>query len=147
VVIARQQAEDRIIFATILVDFFCLGVKNAFCNADFSRRRFENNLARMCSGAPEPCDVGLAHELIYGSLEFARRYGFEPHPDFKLCSQVLDPPEAHPPKHNLEFGKDGKPLFVSGPYDDVDAILARLRKTAGDDNFDYLSTLVEPEDF
>jgi len=101
----------------------------------------------MCSGQPEACDPGLAHELIYGALDFAQGYGFEPHTDFNLASKVLDPSEAWPKKYELIFGKDGKPLYVSGPYDSVDRIMAKLRRTAGDGNFDFLVGFPEDEDF
>src|SRR3990170_4333057 len=57
VVVARQQAPDKVIFATILVDIYCLGVKNAYCNGDFPLKKFHQNLVQMCSGEPEPCDI------------------------------------------------------------------------------------------
>ena len=138
VVIARQQSPDRVIFATYLVDFYCLGVKDALCNADFSLKRFNSNLPELCSGKPEACDIGLAHELVYGAIDFARRYGFEPHPDFSLASNILDPPGTHPASHQLEFGKDGKPFFIAGPYDDAHAIVTKLARTAGEGNFHYM---------
>ncbi len=130
VVIARQQSIDTVIYANYLVDLYCLGVKDAFCNANFSLKRFMDNLTDLCSGIPEDCDVGLAHELVYGAIDFARRYGFEPHPDFKLASMVLDPQETHPVKHPFKFGKNGKPFFVAGPYDNVKAIISKLERTA-----------------
>ncbi len=138
VVVARQQNPERVIFGVFLVDYYCLGVKDALCNGDFPLKRFMDNLASLCSGEPEPCDADLAHELVYGSIEFARKYGFEPHSDYPLASNVLDPAEAHPPHHNLEFGQDGKPLFIAGPYDNANAIMAKLARTAGEGNFDYL---------
>jgi len=54
--------------------------------------------AHMCINAPEPCSIELAHEIIYGGLEYAQRLGFQPHRDFtaQFCDQVLDPPESHP---------------------------------------------------
>ena len=91
--------------------------------------------------APEPCEVSLAHELIYGSIEFARKYGFEPHRDFETASLVLDLPDLQPKKHNLEFGKDGKPFFIAGPYDNVQRIVNTLMRTAGEGNFNYLTML------
>jgi hypothetical protein len=145
VVVARRQTEDKVIFGVFMVDFYCLGVKNAYCNGDFPLKRFQSELETMCSGQPEACDPGLAHELIYGGIEFARGYGFEPHTDFNLASKVLDPSEAWPKKYKLIFGKDGKPLFVSGPYDNVDRIMAKLRRTAGDGNFDFLIGFPENE--
>lgn len=150
VVVARQQSPDKVIFANYLVDFYCLGVKDALCNADFSLKRFNSSLPELCSGKPEACDIGLAHELVYGAIEFARRYGFEPHPDFGLASKVLDPPGTYTSDQPLEFGKDGKPFFVAGPYDDAEAILAKLMRTAGEGNFHYLmgrGDVGGPDDF
>jgi hypothetical protein len=143
VVIARQQSPDKVIFASILVDFYCLGVKDALCNGDFSLRRFKDGLPKLCSGEPEACDIDLAHEMVYGAIDFARQYGFEPHPDFKLASMVLDPPGTHTFRHKLKFGKDGKPFFVSGPYDNAKAIVSKLERTAGVGNFDYLVMIDE----
>ena len=45
------------------------------------------------------------------------------------------------PSENLlaiEFGRKGKPFYVSGPYDNPDKIVAKLRETVGEGNFDYL---------
>jgi hypothetical protein len=141
VVIARQQSPDKVIFANYMVDFYCLGVKDAFCNADFSMKRFERILAQLCSGKPEDCAIDLAHELVYGAVDFARRFGFDPHPDFKQASMVLDPPETYPSSGELEFGRDGKPFFVAGPYDNAEAIVAKLERTAGKGNYDYMMML------
>ena len=143
VVVARQQEPGKVIFAVCLVDLYCLGVKDAYANADISQSKFERELARMCSGAPEPCSVELAHEVIYGSLEYAKRYGFQPHRDFtaQMCDQVLDPPEAHARANHVEFGKNGKPFFASGPYDDerkIDSVINTLMRTAGEGNFDFV---------
>lgn len=141
VVVARQQTPDKVIFGTFLTDLYLLGVKDAYCNGDFSLKRFQANLPQMCMGEPEPCDVGLAHELIYGAIDFARRYDFEPHPDFKLASQVLDPPGVHPVKKRPKFGKGGKPFFVAGPYDNVNAIIKKLQRTAGEGNYTVMMDL------
>jgi hypothetical protein len=141
VVVARQQAPDKVIFGTFLTDLYLLGVKDAYSNADFSLRRFQENLPTMCMGEPEPCESGLAHGLVYGAIEYARQYGFEPHPDFKLASQVLDPPGVHPVKKKLKFGKDGKPLFVAGPHDNVNAIIKKLQRTAGEGNYSVMMGL------
>jgi hypothetical protein len=40
-------------------------------------------------------------------------------------------------------GPNGKPFFVNGPHDDVDRIMAQLRRVVGDGNFDYLISLGE----
>ena len=131
VIVARQQESDKVIFTVCLVDLYCLGIKDAYANADISLRKFQSELSTMCQGDPEPCSVELAHEIIYGGMEYAERYGFKPHIDFtrQFCDQVLDPPEMHPRTNNVAFGKDGKPFYVSGPYDDERKINSVINKT------------------
>ncbi len=146
VVVARQNTESRIIYGVFLVDTYCLGIKNALWKVDVSLKQFERELPKLCSGSPEPCEIGLAHELIYGSLEYARKYGFEPHFDFAKTSLVLDPPGVHPTSHSIEFGKDGKPFFVAGPYDNPRAIVNQLMRNAGEGNFNYLVMLDDADD-
>jgi hypothetical protein len=146
VVIARQQEPGKVIFAVCMVDLYCLGIKDAYANADFSEAKFMRELPRMCSNAPEPCSVELAHEIIYGGLEYAQRYGFQPHRDFtaQMCDQVLDPPDAHARTNKVKFGKKGKPFFISGPYDDERRskfVIDTLLRTAGDGNFDFVASL------
>jgi hypothetical protein len=149
VVIARQQESNKIIYAVCLVDLYCLGIKDAYANADTSQRKFQSELTKVCNGAPESCSVELAHEIIYGGLEYAQRYGFEPHPDYtrQFCDQVLDPPGTHPRKNNVAFGKNGKPYFVSGPYDDerkIRFVINTLGRTAGEGNFDVIAGFGPP---
>ena len=143
VVIARQQNDGQVLYASYLVDLYCLGVKDVIVNANFARKRFERSLPKLCMQEPEAISVELAHEIVYGALEYARKYGFEPHPDFTRlhADQVLDPPEAHPRTHKVQFGKDGKPFFATGPYDDeykIKRILQTLERTAGEGNYHYL---------
>lgn len=138
VIVARRQEADRVIYASFLVDFYCLGVKDAYWRSGVSEKAFQRSLPELCFGEPEPCDPGLAHELIYGSIEFARKYGFEPHRDFEKARLLLDPPEVYPRTGRVKFGKDGKPCYVAGPYDNSRQIFDKLVETAGEGNFDYM---------
>jgi len=143
VVIARRQDEEHVLFANIEVDLYCLGVKDAFANASFTLSRFERELPKMCATKPEKISIELAHEIVYGGLEYAKKLGFEPHPDFKrqMADLVLDPPDAHPRNDGVVFGKDGKPLYVSGPYDDemtINRVVNTLKRSVGEGNFDLV---------
>ena len=42
-------------------------------------------------------------------------------------------------KIEVEFGKDGKPFFISGPYDKVDSVISKLEKAVGKGNFTFLA--------
>jgi hypothetical protein len=143
VVVARSQDNGRILFGVYLVDYYCLGIKDAYTRVDYSPNRFERDLPQFCANAPISCPVELAHELIYGALEYAQKLGFDPHPDFykQKADKILDPPDAHPRTNGVTFGKDGKPFYVSGPYDTEmksKSVINTLMRTRGPGNFDYL---------
>ncbi len=133
VVVAREQSPDKVIFCVCMIDLYCLGIKDCYANGDVSRSAFERDLPTLCANDPQECSVEFAHELIYGGMEYAKKYGFDPHPDFinQMVNIVLDPPDAHPRAHNIEFGRDGEPLYVSGPHDDerkINHVLKTLAK-------------------
>lgn len=151
VVVARKQDTDRIMFAVYMVDYYCLGIKDAFTRADYSQNRFERDLPKMCNEAPIACSVELAHELIYGALEYAEKLGFEPHADFhrQKADLMLDLSDVHPRKNNVSFGKNGKPFYISGPYDSQmksKSIYNTLMRTCGPGNFEYMITLGDMPD-
>lgn len=39
----------------------------------------------------------------------------------------------------ISFGKDGKPLYVFGPYDDYRSVIRTLKRTVGRGNFEVLA--------
>ncbi len=67
-----------------------------------------------------------------------RGLGFEPHADFDAAADHLGRwtgPSA------ITFGRDGKPLYVEGPYDNTSAILKTLERTVGRDSFHFTAAL------
>jgi len=42
---------------------------------------------------------------------------------------------------DLEFGRDGMPMYIEGPHDDTRRIMHTLRQNVGDGNFHYLAGL------
>jgi hypothetical protein len=146
VVIARRQPDGQIVFGVYLVDYYCLGVKDTYCSANYARAEFRrDHLPRMIPGEhPVEISPALAHELIYGAIEYAAQFGFKPHADFRRSRQILDPPDQHPRSGSIQFGYEGQPLYIQGPHDNVEAIMRRLMRTAGDGNFHYLVELPEP---
>ena len=134
ILLARAQDDSHIIYAVYLVDLYCLGIKDAFVR-NVSRSTLKRHVQKTFQGEEEPCDIDFAHQLIYGAMEFAHKYGFEPHPDFyrEGADKILDPPGTHPEIHNIEFGKDGEPFYVAGPHDSpafVRYVIQTLQRTA-----------------
>lgn len=143
VVVSRQQPDGRMTFAVYLLDTFCLGVKNSLCNADFTIAEYEEKLINRFAkeAGVEKCSPEIAHQIIYGVIDFAAKYGFHPDKDFELAQYVLEPRDSIDPATELEFGQDGKPLYIAGPYDNVDKVMAQLAVTAGEGNYHYIATL------
>jgi hypothetical protein len=140
IVIARQQPDGNIAFGVYLVDMYCLGLKSTFCNAGFSLSEYRNNIVppAMRSANPKQCPPELVHQIIYQGIDYAVQYGFRPDKDFKWSHYLLEERGTLEEPYKLIFGKDGKPLFVAGPYDNVDVILRRLEKNAGPGNYNYV---------
>ena len=139
ILVSRQQPDGDICFGTYLVDKYLLGVKNTFGNAGFSRARFKNEVLGKIFRElkPQECPVELAHQMVYASLEYAAQFGFQPEKDFAVTQYILAPRGELEEPYQLTFGKDGKPFFVAGPYDNASRILRQLEKTAGPGNFHY----------
>ena len=146
IVIARRQPNGNIVFGTYLVDYYCLGLKNTYCNADIPPGLFHRDYLPKSfhEGPAVEMSLALAHEIIYGGIEFAAQFGFRPQSDFKYSRHILDPPDLHPRTGAIEFGRDGKPFYVQGPYDNVDAILRRLDRAASKGKTHYVAEIAGP---
>jgi hypothetical protein len=142
VVLSRELPGSRVAIAVFLVDRYCLGVKDAFGQvldrSDYDRRfRRKMALDRPCHNIP-PAE---ARKFVEAAVAYARGLGLPPHPDYAKAMLLfgdIDPAQSNA---QFEFGKDGKPFFVSGPYDTPERcrqILATLTNTCGPGNFEYL---------
>ena len=73
-----------------------------------------------------------------GANSDARGLGFEPHADFAKAAGHLGEWDG---VCDLEFGRDGMPMYIEGPHDDTWRIMHTLRQNVGDGNFHYLAGL------
>jgi hypothetical protein len=139
ILLSRKQPNNEFIIGVFLVDIYCLGLKNTFCNANVPLEEYEKLKLRIAEGSSLiTCDPVLANRIVYGAIEYARKLGFEPQRDFRLSRFTLGESSKTDLPYNIEFGKDGKPLYIAGPNDNADRVIERLRKTVGDENFHYL---------
>ncbi|MFK8005099.1 MAG: hypothetical protein AB8H03_01955 [Saprospiraceae bacterium] len=147
IIVARQKPNGAVLAGFYVVDIFCLGIKNTmfqlFGLEDDYRDFIDMNLSE--NGGMIEIEPQLAFNLIYGAREYAEDLGFDPHQDFKLTEYIL--PDVEDVEYmDIEFGKDGKPFYMSGPFDNVDKILNTLSKNVGAGNFEY-ATHVEDDLF
>ncbi|MBI1913985.1 MAG: hypothetical protein HYS12_04515 [Planctomycetes bacterium] len=142
VLFSRQLPDGSIAFAAFLVDRYCLGVKNAMADIG-TRSDYESNMVRKMRTEfrSEEVTPAAARKIVEGAVDYARDLGFPPHPDYhkaKLLFGDVDPAEC---KDEFEFGKDGKPFFVSGPFESArrsQEIVNTLMHRCGPDGFEYL---------
>jgi hypothetical protein len=135
VLVAREHRYGKVSACGYLVDTHCLGVKNAIGPRvldAYELGEFRWSYFRAYDEEPQHVPVELARELVLGAADYARRLGFEPHPDFEACRAQLG---AWNGPGAIEFGR---PLFVPGPHDDVVAIIRTLERTVGRGSFDYV---------
>lgn len=133
-IIARQLPDGRIAFANILVDTYCLGVKDAFCQIvsllQYRTMKAEvERVGRMKATTPE-----RFAKLIFDAIDYAAVIGFEPHPDFYPAELLLAGIDTSACTEQFEFGKDGKPLYIQGPRDSparVATITAKVQAAGG----------------
>jgi len=136
VVIVRQETGNKYTIGVFCVDIFCLGVKNAFCDCHLD----EDAYTRICdsfSSIPLSVTPTFAHNLIYGAIDYAEELGFFPHKDFAFSENILDVNLIDEGINDIEFGFEGKPLFVEGPNDNAKLIINQLSKSLGRDNFNF----------
>ena len=139
ILLARQQPNGKICCGSYLIDKYCLGLKNTFAKINLSTDRYKEHYDKVSSRQTlTRCPIELAHQMIYEGIDYAAQFGFEPQSDWAQSQYVLEPRGTLEEPYDLTFGKNGKPFFISGPYDDTKKIIKQLEATAGPGNFDVL---------
>ena len=138
IVMAVRQQRNGFAAATFLVDYYCLGIKNAstkkLSNASKYLQIKEVVFSRF-EESVEEISLVQAQAIVWGAVDYARQLGFKPHKDFEAAKAILGEIDTLPV---LNFGKDGKPMYVNGPYDNAEKILKTLEDSVGKGNYDYL---------
>jgi len=135
VLVARERGGPKTGVCLYLVDTWCLGLKNAAGPQSVDRRRLTGCIEQIFGNWDKPplqVPLELARQIIYGAIGYARELGFEPHPDFEPAAGYLEPWDG---RCDLTFGLDGKPMYISGPYDDTHKIMRTLNRTVRDGNY------------
>jgi len=148
VVVARESPRSRKVgAATFLVDLGCLGIKNSIVRLSPTPRDYANGLRRDILARQQfhPIDFDLAAKIVLTGEAYARSLGLSQPADAAQAKLLLA--GANPAACAIPVrtgGPDGKPHFVSGPYDDSRRIVAHLTKTLGEGNFNYTVFLDAP---
>ena len=143
---SRSMPDGRIAVAEFLLDLYCLGVKNAFFYI-MTRDEYAQRM-RSWSAAQKmrPMNSACFRKLVEGGVAYARELGFSPHADYAEASQIFGDVQSTACSTLFEYGRDGKPFYISGPHEtaaQARAIVEQLARRLGPGNFDYL-VLAEP---
>jgi hypothetical protein len=138
-VIVTRSVSNRLRFCSYLVDYWCLGVKDVIGPRQMDRIKYERFLHHAYEMYPEGyAEITLqqAQDMIFGAIEYAAALGLQPHPDFIPAKDHLG---EWNDRTELEFGRDGEPFFLAGPYDNANKIMRTLTQTAEGSSFGFIT--------
>jgi hypothetical protein len=150
VLLSRQLPDGSVAAGVFLVDRYCLGVKDAFANI-VGGFTYESEFLRKMGEKYDWRDVSpaTARKLVEGAVAYAAGFGLSPHPDYHKVKPIFGGIDAGESTEPVEFGKDGKPFFVSGPNETPERcrqILALLTHSCGPDGFHYMMPIFGDSD-
>ncbi len=141
IVFSRSLPSGEIGTAVFLLDVFCLGAKDAFF-AILSPDEYETAISRFEDRATlRPVLPSYARKLIEGAVQYAEALGLRPHRDYHVAKGIFGDADPATCSQDFEYGRQGKPFYVSGPSDTPARsrrILAMLERACGPDGFDFL---------
>jgi hypothetical protein len=144
--VCRKHVSENVTVGFYWVDLKCLGVKDSFYQYNMPEELFLQKIEGNKDYDLNYIEVSyeLAHNIIYAAIEYAEEYGFDPVSDFTRVTQyILEEDSDDIPLIDIHCGdENGQPLYINVGHDTPareKQILARLEKTAGHDNYHFIS--------
>lgn len=134
IIVTRNRAGGNIVYASFLVDTFCLGVKDADYVIDFTPKALEDILEHFRKyHAMEEIEYDKIHNIIYGAVEFAEEGGIQPAKEFNTASYILSEDTDDIPLIEYDYGRDGKHFLVVSPEGKERRLIPTLAEHLGED--------------
>lgn len=144
-VVSRSLPNGQLAIGIFMIDVRCMGVKDAFLQVG-DPFGYVGLRRKLVDFGASPVDPAYARKLLDAAVGYARGLGFEPGGHFKDAYVVIDAIDASTCTDAFVFGVDGKPHFMSGPYDSP-AFIAHVTRTleaaCGKDGYNF--TIAGPE--
>ncbi|ELS02905.1 hypothetical protein Xen7305DRAFT_00026230 [Xenococcus sp. PCC 7305] len=137
VLVARKTGYKRFVICSYLIDYWCLGLKDTIGERKMDDVQYRQFIEMAFQGFPEgyqEITLEQAQAIVYGAIDYAAGLGLKPHKDFQKTEKHLG---TWNNQLKLTFGREGKPYFMSGPYDNTNQIMQTLTKNVGEGNFHY----------
>ena len=139
VIVSRKMPNGSIGAAFFLVDVFCLGIKDAFYDV-LSPVEYDYRVSGLQHETFRAIHPTCARKLVEGAEAYARDLGLNPPADYQRAGQIFGDLDATVCPTSYVFGKDGKPFFMSGPYDTpvrCRRIIDTLTRRCGPEGFHF----------
>ena len=151
-VVTRRIPNGNIAMSAFVIDVFCLGVKDAMFMV-LPENEYEHKIKGRMSATGgrgfEKLHQSCAKKLLDGVVNYAKELGFNPHPDYKNANEIFGNIDASVCPVKYTYGKDGKPFYMSGPYEsptDIQKIIDTLTKKCGAGGFNTIIRLTDDMD-
>ena len=140
--LTRLLPDGQVVLAIFLVDRYCLGVKNAMA-AIVPRATYDTRFAPglPSAGKSRAYPPAAIRKYVEGSVAYARALGFSPHEDYEVARLVFGDIDAATSPETFEYGKDGKPFYISGPNESAQRsheIVVTLARKLGPGGSDFV---------
>ncbi len=117
VLVSRKLSNGNVALSVFLLDVYCLGVKDAYCDI-VTPARYEEILDRQFGEhVIERLRPEAARKLVEGAVAYSQDLGFSPHSDYNKAKLIFGDIDASGCADEFEYGDDGKPHFIAGPHD------------------------------
>jgi len=140
-IFSRRLPDERIAMGSFVMDAFCLGVKDATARIMTSVDYYDYVDGIEHTAPLSTVEPAYLVKLITESVAYAKDLGFNPHRDYRKARNIFGDVDPNDCAETFEFGKDGKPFYISGPLESaakVRRITDQLTKRLGPDGFDFL---------
>jgi hypothetical protein len=139
-ILARGATPHLLAFGSFLLDVFCLGIKDVMFES-LEGDEFATYVEATDAGASlASIDPHHARKLLRDLAAWSQSIGFAPHQDFATVERIFGDVSAEASEVDFQFGSDGKPLYIPGPFESATVIRRRieqLQKHLGEDGFEF----------
>lgn len=140
-IFSRELPDGSLGMASFLLDTYCLGIKDSHLGF-FPRSDYIALIQRMEENQKfESVSPAHLRKLVENCGAYARNLGFAPHKGYAKAKKIFGDTDASDCSAEFQFGQEGKPLFVAGPYDTPSRcarIMRTLRESCGEDGFHFV---------
>jgi hypothetical protein len=148
VIVTRRMSDGRVAIVRFLIDSYCLGVKDVSVVFDYPTRAVDivEYLESRNQNFRTDVTAADAAKVVLGAVQYARSLGLEPDSTYTRVANLFDDVDPLAAKFELEFGRNGKPLYIPGPNENpvfLEELKEKIRASGTELEVDFTTLLSE----